>query len=65
MPYTLRASRKYKGKYWVINEETGKKYSNKPIPKTRAKRQLGLLWGLESGSINPYKTGLKTKRKLK
>lgn len=65
MPYTLRASRKYKGKYWVVNEETGKKYSKKPIPKSRAKKQLGLLWGLESGSIKPYKTGLRTKRKLK
>lgn len=65
MPYTLRASRKYKGKYWVVNEETGKKYSKKPIPKTRAKRQLGLLWGLESGSIKPtqLKTTPKTKRK--
>ena len=63
MPYTLRASRKYKGKYWVVNEETGKKYSKSPIPKSRAKRQLGLLWGRESGSIKP--TQLKTKNKTK
>jgi hypothetical protein len=63
MPYTLRASRKYKGKYWVVNEDTDKKYSKKPIPKSRAKRQLGLLWGLESGSIKPLKN--KTVRKVK
>lgn len=64
MPYTLRASIKYKGKYWVVNEETGKKYSKSPIPKSRAKRQLGLLWGIENGNIDTSKPQ-KTKRKLR
>ncbi len=64
MPYKLRASRKYKGKYWVVNEETGKKYSIKPIPKTRAVRQLGLLWGIETGSIKPSSVSPKTSRKI-
>lgn len=35
--------------YVVKNKETGKEYSNKPIPKTRAEAQMRLLNAIEHG----------------
>ena len=49
MPYKLR---KAPGRdlYWVVNAETGKKYSKDPIPKDKAKSQLKLLRQLKGGA---------------
>jgi hypothetical protein len=43
MPYALR---KVRGKelYFVINKDTGKRYSTEPMPKARAERQLKALY---------------------
>jgi len=53
MPYKLRKAPK-KNLYWVVNSDTGKKHSKDPIPLEKAKAQMRLLYGIESGSI---KTG--------
>jgi hypothetical protein len=57
MPYTIKKSGKG---YFVVNQNTGKKYSNKPITKTNADRQLKVLemhsrgeLGGEFDNINP------------
>lgn len=47
MPYDLRKSPK-KG-YWVVNRETGKKYSKRPIPLERAQRQRRAIYASENG----------------
>ena len=35
--------------YVVKNKDTGKEYSKKPIPKSRAESQMRLLYGIEKG----------------
>jgi hypothetical protein len=40
MPYKTE---KVKGGYYVVNTDTKKKYSKKPIPKTNADKQLKIL----------------------
>lgn len=50
MPYKLRKAPK-KDLYWVVNSDTGKKHSKDPIPLEKAKAQMRLLYGVESGSI--------------
>lgn len=54
MPYELR---KEGTGYKVINKETGKEHSKKPIPKKRAEAQMKLLYGIESGMIPRGKKG--------
>lgn len=41
----------YKGKAIVVNTMTGKHYSNEPIPKERAKKQMRLLQAVEHGFV--------------
>jgi hypothetical protein len=48
MPYKLRKSPK-RNAYWVVNKETGRKYSKQAIPKERAMRQLRALYAVENG----------------
>lgn len=48
MPYELR--KKGTG-YVVVNTQTGKEHSKKPIPKARAEAQMRLLYGIEHGMI--------------
>ena len=50
MPYHLRKSPK-KNLYWVVNAESGKKYSRKPIPKERAERQRRAIYASENGYV--------------
>lgn len=45
MPYKLK---KVVGGYYVVNEKTGKKYSNKPISKKNAESQMRLLYLVEN-----------------
>jgi hypothetical protein len=46
MPYKLRKAPK-RDLYWVVNKETGKKYSNEALPKERAKAQMRALYAAE------------------
>ena len=48
MPYQI--VRKGTG-YVVENKETGRQYSKKPQPKSRAESQMRLLQGIEHGMI--------------
>ena len=48
MPYALRKVPK-KDLYWVVNKETGKKYSKEGLPKERAEAQRRALYAAESG----------------
>lgn len=41
MPYKLQKSG---SGYYVVNKETGKKYSKQPLPKSRAESQMRLLY---------------------
>ena len=53
MPYKLEI---YSGnKAIVVNRDTGHHFSNDPIPKARAEKQLRLLRGIESGNLKPRK----------
>lgn len=49
MPYAVR---KTKHGYGVINTETGK-WKSRDIPLERAKAQMRLLYGIESGKWRP------------
>ena len=52
MPYHLELGsdgHKFKGKAIVVNSTTGKHFSNMPIPVKKAKAQMRLLYGVESG----------------
>jgi len=42
MPYVLHKAPR-KDMYWVVNKESGKKYSKKPLPKGRAEAQMRVL----------------------
>lgn len=48
MPWHLRKAPN-REMYWVVNKQTGKKYSQDPIPKARAQAQLRALYAREGG----------------
>ena len=48
MPYGLRKSPNKK-LYWVVNKETGHKFSKSPIPLERAQRQRRAIYASENG----------------
>lgn len=50
MPYALRKSPGHEA-YWVVNTETGKKHSIKPLPYSRARAQMSALYAVENGYI--------------
>jgi hypothetical protein len=60
MPWKLRKAPK-KDLYWVINKETGKKYSKEPLPKERATAQMKALYAnapdAKTGGISYVKWG--------
>ncbi len=47
MPYKLRKAPN-KNLYWVVNKETGHKYSKLPLPKERAEAQRRALYANEN-----------------
>ena len=49
MPYALEHWGKSKA--IVVNTQTGKHFSTSPIPLATAKKQMRLLYGIESGMI--------------
>jgi hypothetical protein len=50
IPYSLRKAPR-KNLYWVVNKETGKRYSKNPIPYERASRQRRAIYANENGYI--------------
>ena len=49
MPYSIEHWGKDKG--IVVNTSSGKHFSETPIPLTRAKKQMRLLYALEEGNL--------------
>jgi hypothetical protein len=43
MPYAIQ-KQKNASKYWVKNKDTGRKLSKKPMPLSRAKKQLAAVY---------------------
>jgi hypothetical protein len=64
MPYHLRKSPK-KNLYWVVNAESGRKYSKLPIPKERAEAQRRAIYASENGYILNKSRKSKSKSKTK
>ena len=58
MPYRL-VKDKFKNGYFVVNALSGKKYSNKPIPKRRAEKQLMILTKSFLDSMETIQANLK------
>ena len=56
MPYKLRKAPK-KNLYWVVNKETGQKFSKEPLPKEDAQAQMRALYARESGYAPKEKRG--------
>lgn len=52
MPYEIKKSGKG---YYVVNIETNKKFSNKPIPRANAEKQMKLLQYLDSKPLKKKK----------
>ena len=48
MPFEMKKSG---SGYYVVNKDTGKKHSKKPIPKTNASKQLKVLNIIEDKTI--------------
>ncbi|NBU34244.1 hypothetical protein EBZ38_10910 [bacterium] len=48
MPYKLRKAPN-RDLYWVVNKDTGKKYSNDPLPREKAEAQMKALYASENG----------------
>ena len=44
MPFKIIKNRTHKGKYSVVNKYTGRNFSPKGIPLSRAKKQLAALY---------------------
>ena len=48
MPYSLQRSGRG---YYVVNKDTGRRHSNRPLPKARAMAQMRALYAVESGYV--------------
>ena len=59
MPYKLRKAPK-RDLYWVVNKETGEKYSKDPLPKERAEAQMRALYANTDEMRGKGKDDLKT-----
>jgi len=59
MPYKLRKAPK-KDLYWVVNKESGKKYSKEALPKGRAEAQMRALYANETKGGKSYPKPQKT-----
>lgn len=58
MPYHLELGsdgHSFKGKAIVVNTQSGKHYSNSPIPHASAKSQMRLLEAVEKGKVRDKK----------
>lgn len=50
MPYNLRKAPK-KNLWWVVNADSGKKYSKSPLPRERAESQRRAIYASENGYV--------------
>lgn len=57
MPYELQRSGRG---YYVVNQVTGRKHSNRPLPKSRARAQMRALYAAESGYVMRSRAGRKS-----
>ena len=48
MPYALRKSPR-RNLYWVVNKDSGRKYSKQPLPRSRAEAQRRAIYASENG----------------
>lgn len=67
MPYTIRKAPR-KNLYWVVNLESGRKYSKSPIPKERAEAQRRAILASENGyslrrSTTPSRSRSRSRRR--
>ena len=60
MPYKLQKSGKG---YYVVNIDTNKKYSNKPIPKSNAEKQIKILNDIYEKELKKLNNKNKNKKK--
>ena len=54
-----------KNLWWVVNAETGRKYSRNPIPKERAERQRRAIYASENGYILNNRSKSRSKNRSK
>lgn len=57
MPYALQRSGRG---YYVVNKVTGRKHSNRPLPKSRAAAQMRALYAAENGYVLRSRAGRKS-----
>lgn len=57
MPYELQRSGRG---YYVVTKETGRKHSNRPLPKGRAQSQMRALYAAENGYVLRSRAGRKS-----
>jgi len=50
MPYNLRKAPR-QNLFWVVNAESGKKYSRNPLPRERAEAQRRAIYASENGYV--------------
>jgi len=61
MPYHLRKAPR-KNLYWVVNADSGKKYSKNPLPKERAEAQRRAIYASENGYVLRNRSRSRSKR---
>jgi hypothetical protein len=57
MPYKLQRSGRG---YYVVNKDTGRKHSNRPLTQSRARAQMRALYAAESGYVLRSRAGRKS-----
>ena len=61
MPYHLRKAPR-KNLFWVVNAESGKKYSSNPLPRERAEAQRRAIYASENGYVLRNRSRSRSKR---
>jgi hypothetical protein len=61
MPYHLRKAPR-KNLFWVVNADSGKKYSFNPLPKERAEAQRRAIYASENGYVLRNRSRSRSKR---
>ena len=61
MPYHLRKAPR-KNLFWVVNADSGKKYSSNPLPRERAEAQRRAIYASENGYVLRNRSRSRSKR---
>jgi hypothetical protein len=61
MPYHLRKAPR-KNLFWVVNADSGKKYSSDPLPRERAEAQRRAIYASENGYVLRNRSRSRSKR---